>query len=243
MKVIKELVGYSGSQVLLIQDPDVRVRKIGNVDRNLERYRSLATLNLPLPKILSYTENSYDMEYISCLDMGTYLLTNRVTGLADFLKSTIDQLSSATCSKDYQEVYDKKLQQVNFDQLQFTKDQLLERLPALLPQSHYHGDLTLENVLYDLHNDRFVLIDPLTTDYDSWVFDLAKLRQDVSCQWFIRHQQYGIHSKLDELAESLEVYEYFNNDSILILMLLRVLPYVQGNDRDYIINKANKLWK
>ena len=57
----------------------------------------------------------------------------------------------------------------------FTANELYAKLPKTLPSSEYHGDFTLENILYSLKDD-FVLIDPLTTEYDSYVFDLAKLR-------------------------------------------------------------------
>lgn len=243
MKLIKELKGHSGSQILLVQDPDIRVRKIGNVDRNLERYQSLEKLNLPLPKILNKSNDSYDMEYIANLDVRTYLNKHQVHDLADFLKATIDKLAENSVTKDYLSVYKNKLSSVDFTGLNFTEEQLLDRLPQHLPCSNYHGDLTLENVIYDVNKSEFVLIDPLTTDYDSYIFDLAKLRQDISCYWFIRNDHTSIKPKLQNLFEELSVYEYFKDDSTLILMLLRVLPYLQGKDRAFIINEANKLWK
>jgi len=243
MKLIKELRGFSGSQVLLIQDPDIRVRKIGNVSRNLERYQSLSNLKLPLPKILSTGADSYDMEYIANLDIKTYLNKNQVHLLADFLKSTLDVLSENSAMKDYSSVYRAKLEAVDFTGLNFGQQDLLDRLPRSLPCSNYHGDLTLENVIYDVNHQTFVLIDPLTTDYDSYVFDLAKLRQDITCHWFIRNDVTSIKPKLQNLFEELSVYDYFTDDSTLILMLLRVLPYLQGKDREYVINEANKLWK
>ena len=243
MKLIKELRGHSGSQVLLIQDPDIRVRKIGNVDRNLERFQVLTKLGLPLPRLLGQDNDSYDMEYISNLDIKTYLNKNQTHHLADFLKKILDQLAQNSQVKDYTQVYQQKLDSVDFTGLIFTKESLIDRLPKQLPCSNYHGDLTLENVIYDVNHHNFVLIDPLTTDYDSYVFDLAKLRQDISCHWFIRNESTSIKSKLQNLFEELSVYDYFTDDSTLILMLLRVLPYLKGKDRDYVINEANKLWK
>jgi hypothetical protein len=145
--------------------------------------------------------------------------------------------------KDYSLVYKSKLEAVDFTGLNFNQQDLLDRLPQSLPSSNYHGDLTLENVIYDVNHQQFVLIDPLTTDYDSYVFDLAKLRQDITCHWFIRNDVTSIKPKLQNLFEELSVYDYFTDDSTLILMLLRVLPYLQGKDRDYVINEANKLWK
>ena len=39
-----------------------------------------------------------------------------------------------------------------------------------MPQTTYHGDFTLENLIYD--GDEFIMIDPVTIEYDSYVFDL-----------------------------------------------------------------------
>ena len=52
----------------------------------------------------------------------------------------------------------------------------------------------------------FILIDPLTTEYDSYVFDLAKLMQDVKCKWFIRKDNYYFDSKLTVLEDTLKTY-------------------------------------
>jgi hypothetical protein len=243
MKVIKELKGFSGSKVLLIQDPDIRVRKVGGVDRNLERYKCLSRLGFPIPRILSVGDDSYDMEYIPNLDIKNFLSKNQVHRLAQFIISVVDLLRASSTPKDYTEVYNKKLNTVDFTDLVFTKEQLIDRLPKVLPSSEYHGDLTLENILYSVDNGTFVLIDPLTSEYDSWVFDMAKLRQDLVCKWFIRNYHLYIDPKLKALGDELKGFEYWDNDYILILMLLRVLPYTTGEDKNFIIQEANKLWK
>jgi len=244
MSVIKELKGHSGSQVLLVQDQITFVRKIGNVDRNLERYLALSKLGLRVPNIIDQSVDSYDMEYIHNLDIKNYLFKNQIPDLFDFIKKTIIQLSVNSVDKDYTAVYYKKLKDIDFSNLVFTKEELIGQLPKILPSSEYHGDFTLENILYDIVDKDFVLIDPLTSDYDSYVFDLAKLRQDVDCKWFIRNDDVYIDPKLQNLSEELsQEFDTYANSYIVILMLLRVLPYAQGPDKDFIIKKANSLWK
>jgi len=244
MSVIKELKGHSGSQVLLVQDRITFVRKIGNVDRNLERYLALSKLGLHVPNIIDQSVDSYDMEYIHNLDIKNYLFKNQIPDLFDFIKKTIIQLSANSVDKDYTAVYYKKLKDIDFSNLVFTKEKLIGQLPKILPSSEYHGDFTLENILYDIVDKDFVLIDPLTSDYDSYVFDLAKLRQDVDCKWFIRNDSVYIDPKLQNLSEELSrEFDTYANSYIVILMLLRVLPYAQGTDKDFIIKKANSLWK
>ena len=229
-----------------MQDDKLFVRKIGDTERNIERYNSLYDLGLSLPTIYSIGDDVYDMEYISSLDIKTYLTKNPVGDLAKFIQKTIDILSYDSIEIDYTRVYEQKLAAFDFVKykLPFTPHELLAKLPKKLPKSSYHGDLTLENILYRIGDKKFVLIDPLTTEYDSYVFDMAKLRQDLVCGWFIRNDNVYFDTKLKMIADKLEENEYFNNDYLLILMLMRVLPYTKTNDdRDFLIRWIEKLWK
>lgn len=243
MKIIKKLKGFSGSSVFLIEDPDLRIRKIGNINRNIERLRSLSKLEIPTPNILVVEENWYDMEYIPNLDIKNYLIKNSVHFLLDFIILIIERFQKTSKIKDYTKTYEEKLEHIDFKELLFNKEDLIKKLPKMLPSSEYHGDLTLENILYSVTKKNFVLIDPLTSVYDSWVFDLAKLRQDVISYWFIRNENIQLESKLKVIDQELKKFETWDNEYILILMLLRVLPYVENLDRKFIINEANKLWK
>jgi hypothetical protein len=235
------------SKVEILQDDgQTFVRKTGNVGRNLERLDSLARLDIQLPKVLNVYGNSYDMEYISNYDMKTYFSLHNMKELISFLKHTIDELSRNTIEKNYTPIYESKLAAFPFENyiLPFTKDQLIAKLPKNLPSSEYHGDLTLDNVLYRMADESFVLIDPLTTEYDSYIFDLAKLRQDLECGWFIRNESVYYTPKLKMISEAFADVEHFDNDYLLILMLLRVLPYTMNySDKTFIQNEIRKLWK
>ena len=91
---------------------------------------------------------------------------------------------------------------------------------------------------------RSCFIDPLTSEYDSYIFDIAKLRQDLECKWFIRNTDVKIDTKLQQLQDKLKrrFPEAFDDD-ILILMLMRVYPYCDEKDKQFIVNEANRLWK
>ena len=87
-ELIKELVGYSDSKVLLLQNNNVTfVRKVGDISRNLERYSALSSLSIP--KIISFNEEYYDMEYIPNLDIKTYLTRFPTTDLIAFIKDVL----------------------------------------------------------------------------------------------------------------------------------------------------------
>jgi aminoglycoside phosphotransferase family enzyme len=128
--------------------------------------------------------------------------------------------------------------------LPFTKDELIARLPKKLPCSNYHGDLTLENILHT--NDSFYMIDAVTIEYDSYIFDIAKLRQDLECKWFLRDSKMMLDVKLQNLQDRiLSRFSGADNDYLLILMLLRVYLHTKPGDseREFILKEVNRLWK
>lgn len=240
-------MGYSKSEVKIMEhEGNIFVRKSGDIRRNLERYDILKNLEMPIPKIFEIYENHYDMEYIPNLDIITYLTNNQVKKLTEFIVEVLEKFSKNSIESDFSEVYSKKLKNFDFAMynLPFTSDELIKKLPKFLPMSEYHGDFTLQNILYNTVNKNFVLIDPLTTEYSSYVFDIAKLRQDLTCKWFIRQENYFFDSKLKIIFESLSKFTHYDNNYILILMLLRVIPYCNNeSDKNFLRSEILKLWK
>jgi aminoglycoside phosphotransferase len=243
-KVVKELKGHSGSKVYLMENDDrLFIRKVGNIERNIERLSHLAE-NYPVPKIYQI-EPHFDMEYFHGIDMKTYLRANTINELANFIISLLKKFASNSIDKDYTETYYQKLKWMDDNtELPFGKEEFISKLPKVLPQSNYHGDLTLENILKT--KDRFCLIDAVTIEYDSYIFDVAKLRQDLECKWFLRNNRIKLDVKLQNLQDMiLKRFDLANNDYILILMLLRVYLHTEPNDsnRKFILKEINRLWK
>lgn len=246
-KLIKQFHGFSGSKVYLFEEDGIRfVRKIDNIDRNAEQLKVLFSNHISVPKILRQNENVLDMQYIDGFDMNTYITSYGVLGLQNFLENIIAKFSQNSKEKNYYDIYEKKLTWIdNNCDLLFSKEDLLKKLPCILPESLYHGDLTLQNIIFAKTND-FYLIDPLTTEYDSWVFDFYKLRQDISCHWFIRDQKNNHLITYLKILENyfLKKYDVLDNKYLFILILLRVLPYAKPKSFDYfyLINEVNRLW-
>lgn len=245
-KILKELKGHSGSQIYLMEnDQRMFVRKIDNVQRNIERLSDLYGLGYPVPKIYNYSDNIIDMEYIHGLDMKNYLTHSNIDSLVFFLFDLIDRFSRNTTSKDYTKIYFDKLKWMDeYNIFPFTKEQLIEKLPKILPKSTYHGDLTLENIMYT--KSGFQLIDAVTIEYDSFIFDIAKMRQDLECKWFLRDSNIKLDVKLKNIQRKLkQKYPEAFNDSLLILMLLRVFLHTKKDDKNYhfIMKEVKRLWK
>jgi hypothetical protein len=252
-RLVKELKGHSGSKVLLMQNDSGGhfVRKIGNVERNVERYKALAGItNVPTLYKHDLENDVLDMQYIHGLDMMSYLLYEGIDPLISFLVGTIKQMSQKGSLVDYREVYAQKLEEIDFAPFGFSKSEFMGRAPVELPQSIYHGDFTLENVLFSEVENKFYLIDPLTSEYDSYAFDLGKLQQDIRCGWFIRDRGVMLGSKLRKIYNALsEEFDLMkdqsrDNDMLVIAMLLRVYPYcATRTDREFIVKNVRKLWK
>ena len=246
-KDIKILKGHSRSMVELMSDNDTTwVRKSGDISRNLERMHALRGL-VQMPNIIKIESDMYDMEYIPHTDMATWLVYHQPIDIINWIHAAISTFSKTEHAKDYLPIYQEKLSSVSlapwWQHLPFSFDTLIEKLPRVLPSSQYHGDFTMDNILYN-NNRGFFTIDPLTSSYDSWVFDLAKLAQDIKCGWFIRHTSITLEAKLGTISNSLARYKWWDNDYMVILMLLRILPYTQtAQDKRWLIGELNRLWK
>ena len=243
---IKELKGFSGSKIYLMRnDNGLFIRKMDNVDRNFIKLNELKQ-HFNVPKIYTYDTNTLYMEYIHGLDMKSYLAVRDTKRLTDFLIDTLSKFSDDVSMNDYTNVYEDKLKYIKLpSEMIFTKEQLLEKLPKRLPRSKYFGDLTLENIIYG-EDGQFHFIDGMTSDYDSYIFDIAKLRQDLECKWFLRNSDYKLDVKLENIQDKLlEKFELANNNYILILMLLRVYRYTKPfTIEDKLLTKEmNRLWK
>jgi hypothetical protein len=87
----------------------------------------------------------------------------------------------------------------------------------------------------------------MTSDYDSWIFDLAKMRQDSNCFWFIRSTEDKNLKKYLSIIDDKIVKKYpiLKNNSLLILMLLRVYLYTKdgSEDQKFILKEIKRLWK
>ena len=243
-RIIKTFAGFSGSSITLMdKHGHLFVRKDGNIARNLERLTALGE-QYPVPKIYKVNGDAFDMEYVHGLDMRSYLLTSPTTALIKFLVRLFKRMSDDAVLKDYTSAYQSLCALVDFSSLPFTKHELLAQLPRYLPQSEYHGDFTLENLIHT--TDGFYMIDCVTVPYDSFIFDIAKMRQDLECHWFLRNAPAMIENKLQQMQQELfNRWPESNNNYLLILMLLRVYRHatVESPEHKFLLKELNRLWK
>lgn len=247
MKVEKILKGFSGSQIFICSDGKKKfVRKQNNIHRNIKRINSLKNL-INLPKIYKITKDYYDMQYINGVSIEQYLIENNVENLLNFILKTLEKLSKDKFFlKNYSETYLNFLDGINDDEMVFSKKNLFKKLPKELPKTQYHGDFTLENMIF---KKKFFVIDCSEGIFDSYIFDYSKLRQDIDVLWFLRKSQNTnniIFLKLNFMKKKLsKQLKYYNNKYLLILMLLRVYKYTKEKsfEKYFLLEKMNQIWK
>lgn len=246
-EIVRPLQGFSGNRIFLLQhDEHVWVRKQGNISRNLSRMTQLQNI-LPMPRILDQGDDWFDMEFIHGLDMASYLTIHGHRALTDFLIWAVTTMSANSQLRDYSDRYQQYLESHPWsDRFEFSTQQLASRLPAQLPASDfYFGDLTLENMIYG-QDQRFYFIDGQDSVWDSWVFDLVKLRQDLESEWFLRHDDRILTGKLQQIQEKLlSLWPMAADNNLLILMLVRVYRYAKegSTEQEFLTKEINRLWK
>ena len=120
----------------------------------------------------------------------------------------------------------------------------LERTDFNIYETMCHGDLTFSNIIItsssnfsiDYKNNKFFLIDWLDTYFNSYLQDLAKLKQELFYGWSSRY--ISSSQKLNNLITGeyiwKKLFDHFISDKnkllfkiIMVLCILRIFPYAK----------------
>jgi len=114
-----------------------------------------------------------------------------------------------------------------------------------------HGDLTMDNIIYDERNSICYLIDFLDNYIEHYWFDIVKLFQDIEGMWYsfrnpdidlnnILPKMEFMKNQLDEdLVEKEEFYKEYRY-LFLAINFARILPYANPESIDYLTSTINK---
>lgn len=222
----------------------------------LQQLQMLKSVRVPVIYEISESNSSffYKMEYCAMtrtlVEAAEEMSLYELRDVVDFLIRLLAELGNITAPKsiEFGAANWNKLESIKMDAtlncypgVRNCLDQLLVRhndyfSPILTMKSSFcHGDLTLDNILCDLKNQRW-LIDPIHCFFEHPWCDLAKLYQDIQGEWFqIRNRinQRKASSNLWRLGASLkdwirEAYPDYSNYHYYFLGLnfARILPYV-----------------
>lgn len=245
LRLVKPLKGHSGAQVSLYEEDNEYFVVKENYSKARQSAAILELLPFPTPHVFEVSDTHIVMEYINGQDMATYLESaddNAVNKLIDFLKSYIQWCLDNSDEYVFEEEIEKKVLDVGHC---INLNAFVEELKIPMPRSIIHGDFTLENIMYA--NDQFYFIDANPTDLNSIYFDANKLRQDLDCLWFIRNREDKVHHKIvcDKISRELKKqFDFMRNDTIMVLMLARILPYTKDEETEkFLMKEIDKLWQ
>ena len=247
-----KLVGNSGCKLELSIENDIPVvvKSQGNfLDLDYKVLFNLHEHGVNIPEYYEVSPERVTMRFLDGLNVIDYIDEDRdLDKLVEFCKHTINLFRENSLVEDrtaeLQDKFQTLDQTIDKNQLNFKLHELYDKMPKQVPCGLYHGDLTLENIIY--WNDEFYLIDANYSTLNSLAFDSAKLRQDSECGWFVRNsiQSSAFNDRLKYINQQIKsINNYTQNDNLLIFMLLRVIPYCKNvQDKEWLIEHINQLW-
>lgn len=210
----------------------------------------------------------FDMEYVRAVGLVDYIYNSNTQEILKTAKDICDIISLLKTQENKNEVIDfskieEKISDIQISLLHKNSiaDQLiieeLKKLIAMMDkpknikETFCHGDLAMDNILYDKNTDRYYLIDFLDSYIEHYWVDITKLYNDIEGRWYkLRNPGISLNNmmpKMNFIDEYLKKNliikdEFYNKNHYLFLAinLARVLPYANDEDTDYLIGAISK---
>lgn len=232
--------------------------------------KNMSTGNVTAPKILrkGFIKKCFffDMEYVSGVNLVDYIIDADLDELSDISKQLCDIICIMKRSAKSSELNDfclktqekvdeihskmvfRKLDSINLKTLEILKTSIKDMDEYNnMKMTFCHGDLTMENIIYDKRNNTYYLIDFLDNYIDHYWFDIVKLFQDAEGQWWkfrnpiinannVIPKMIFIKKYLDTNLLSNERFYKKCHYLLLALTFARILPYAKSrNGIDYLM--------
>jgi thiamine kinase-like enzyme len=240
---------------------------------NKQKYflNNLATNNISTPKVLEegHLDDLYyfDMEYIHGVSLIDHIYEAKISDLKE-ISSNIESMLRMMKNSTKQELIDfshidRKVEDIMNhlinNKIGVGKDTISDlkiminnmEKPNDIKKTFCHGDLTMENIMYDKKKDMYFLIDFLDSFIEHYWFDITNLFQDIEGQWYkFRNPKINIHNMTPKMnfvnnflrervlnEEDLYLkYHYI----LLALKFSRILPYAQEADMKYLTSTIRR---
>lgn len=231
-------------------DADYDIRLI----KQCRKQRLFNKLSLRTPFVLQrgFTSNGrfyFDMDFIEGKTLATELFNLEIDHedklISDLFKhvDTTKKKENPFVNKVFRTKIDELKRNIKTDSdIDYVFNKLSNFDFSLVPMTLCAGDLTLENIIYK--EGKVYIIDLLDSFFSSWLIDIAKLRQDTFLGWSYRKTTLNdeqmrrlflfdkkLKSELEERDET--GYLLIASKYILLLNILRIIPYCHVDDEDY----------
>ena len=256
MKAI-ELKGHSGCRVTLLEEGgELLVRKSSanqkynsRLSNQIKKQKEFNHHYIKSPSIFntSYEDRKlfFDMEFIKGKSFSNFIEREHYKNIElSFLKiiNFVKQNNSIeeTIEKDVR----KKIKGLNLSlKYQTFKDYCLDFDWNTINKSYSHGDLTFENII--VRDGEIFFIDFLDSFTSSQVLDYSKLMQDIVAAWSWRKNLKCPFINLlflnNILKDHLSTNMLTASHKMLILNLLRIIPYSKQKEENFIHSRLLKL--
>ncbi len=265
---LKEFKGHSGCKILLYSsDKGYFVRKISKsieynnrLKKQLEKqkffYNNLSTEEISTPKILDsgYINGLFyfDMEYERGFIITEHIFNanlKELENISDVLGKIMYLFKNSPTGEEVSlsEKFEEKINSLknNLPQRYLPLLQELSRKSKKLPKvksAFCHGDLTLENIIYDKYTKKIYLIDFQDVFVEHYWWDICLVFQDVDEAWYMfKHTHLDpkiMKIKMDYLRDRIIEFieeEYLDYHNIFMAMkFLRIVPYANEQTHDYL---------
>lgn len=253
--IIKVLKGHSGCEITLLKNNDsVFVRKkSGSTEYNnrlkkqFKKQKQFQSETLYAPEVFDCGFQNklfyFDMEYVHAKALSENISYIIISDIPKLMQELLINLSINNIKPSRPtDAFNKKIQNLKVSENIKNNILALEAFRILenfdwnkVEKSACHGDLTLENMLIT-PDKKIYLIDFLDSFYNSWMFDVAKLLQDLEFDWSGRKSPSNSNRTIrlqvakDTLIDT--IYRLPNGEEkintiyhLLLLNILRIYPY------------------
>lgn len=204
----ENLKGYSGCGLLKFKKGENELVKKVSRDSNYNRRLKKQCLkqlkfkgneNVLSPKVFDYGMSDglfyFEMEYVNAPLFFEALFDLSYNEIKYYIDLLINNLSinKARNNANQNAIFNKKIDFMKKEYHAKNPNNALfnlsiEKLKSFdwerIPNSDCHGDLTLQNIL--LKDGKIYLIDLLDSFYNSWMFDVSRVLQDLELGWSYR---------------------------------------------------------
>ncbi len=276
MRFVTNFKGFSGCSIQLYSDNGgYFVRKISKSIEYNDRLKKqmlkqdyfnkkLANGKIVAPEILKEgTMNSlffFDMEYVNGTNLIEYIYDADINELLEISKDLCliinlmksqednENINPAHIMDKIESVRSSLNNEINQDIFNDLKDKAsLMKKYNNIKKTFCHGDLTMENIIYDKADKKYYLIDFLDSFIEHYWFDISKLFQDIEGKWYkFRNPKIDLNNILPKmnfingfirgnLLENEDIYKK-NHNFFLSLNFARILPYAEEKERGYLVS-------
>lgn len=265
VKLYKHGKKYFVRKISKSREYNKRLQKQTEKQKSFAEYTSNSRITAPKVLDEGFIHELYffDMDYVQGITLVEHINNSGTEGLLKiaqdlyFLINFLKKIPVKRNPIDFSKSFKEKIVEIKYKINHLDHGvKLLEELESLTSklidirnvfETFCHGDLTMENIIYDKENDRYYLIDFLDNFINHYWFDITKLFQDIEGRWYkFRTKEINLQNispKMDFIGNFFKI-KLMEDDKtylthhpfLLSVNFARILPYASQEDTGYLFN-------